>query len=221
MADEFQSRRILITSGPTRASLDAVRFISNRSTGRLGCALAEEALARGAEVTLVAGPESHVPAEQRGLAVARIETVQDLIHALETRLAGGRYDAVIHAMAVLDYVPASPEQGKVRSGRDEWTLRLTRTPKVISKIRGWAPGALLVGFKLEVGADEEGLRCAALESMDASGADLSVANDLEEIGEERHPALIIGPDGKILARPDTKAEIARSLCDILSEELAR
>jgi len=214
--NNLESRRILITSGPTRANLDAVRFISNRSTGRLGCAIANESLSRGAEVTLIAGPESQVPSERGGLDVAPIETVQDLIDALETRLAGGQYDAIIHAMAVLDYVPASPEEGKVRSERDEWALRLTRTPKVIRKIKGWAPDTLLVGFKLEVGADEEGLRRAGVEGMDASGAELTVANDLEAIGEDRHPALIIDRGGEVLARPDTKPEIARALCDILS-----
>ena len=221
MTDELQSRRILITSGPTRANLDAVRFISNRSTGRLGCAMAEEALDGGAEVTLVAGPESQVPAERAGLDVVGIETVQDLVDALEERLPGGGYDAVIHAMAVLDYVPASPEQGKVRSGRDEWTLRLTKTPKVIRKIKGWVPEALLVGFKLEVGADDEALRAAATDSMQASGAELTVANDLEKIGADVHPALIIDRGGEILARPNTKAEIAAHLCGILARKLAR
>ena len=221
MPDDLASRRILITSGPTRANLDAVRFISNRSTGRLGCALARECLDRGAEVTMVAGPESHVPDEQPGLEIAPIETVQDLVDALEERLPEGGYDVIIHAMAVLDYVPASPEEGKVRSGREEWTLRMTKTPKVIRKIKGWAPDALLVGFKLEVGTDEEGLRRAAVDGMDASGAELTVANDLEDIGENTHPAIIVERGGGILARPTTKAGIAEALCGILYEKLRR
>lgn len=220
MSRDLRSRRLLITSGPTRANLDAVRFISNRSTGRLGSAIAREALERGARVTLVAGPDSRRPEPRDGLDVACIETVDDLVQTLNDRLGEGEYDAIVHAMAVLDYVPASPEEGKVRSGRDEWTLRLEKTPKVIQKIRYHAPGALLVGFKLEVGTDEEGLRRAAADTMEKSGADLLVANDLEDIGADRHPALILDPEGRILAEPETKEGIARSLCDLVAGRLS-
>ena len=216
MASDLESRRILITSGPTRANLDAVRFLSNRSTGRLGCAIAEQALDRSAEVTFVAGPESRVPQDRDGLHVVHIETVEDLLEALQTQLTATPHHAVIHAMAVLDYVPAETEHGKVRSGRDEWTLRLVRTPKVIGKLKEWAPNALLTGFKLEVDVDEDELIAAGAKLATSNGAEMVVANDLGRIRDEVHPALVVNPEGNILARPETKPEIARMLCYLLA-----
>lgn len=218
-------KHVLITSGPTRANLDAVRYISNRSTGRLGCRIALEALQRGARVTLVAGPQSSVPqraelpadASSR-LRVVPVETVGELIEALKKELAGPDLpDAVVHAMAVLDYAPEAAAGEKVPSDRDEWHVRLVRTPKVVRLIREWAPRAFLVQFKLEVGVSEDELKEAALASLRANQADLVVANDQARIRDEAHPALIIAPDGRTLAQPQTKAEVAHALCDLMAE----
>lgn len=229
MANLLSERRLLITSGPTRASLDAVRFISNRSSGRLGCRIATEALARGAQVTLVAGPQSVVPrqedisaAEWQRLKILHIETVFELLQMLQVELASSPpYDAVVHAMAVLDYVPDESSDQKVPSGKEAWTVRLVKTPKVIERIKVWAPDALLVGFKLEVNESEERLRQIALDSLRKYRADFVVANNLAQIRDEAHPALIIGADGTVLARPRTKGEIAHELCGILAEALSR
>ncbi len=221
MDQALTGRRILITSGPTRADIDAVRFICNRSTGRLGARIAAEALKRGSRVTLVAGFHSVLPEglsddDGQRLRVVHVETVQDLIDALEAELTGPEPpDTVVHAMAVLDYVPAERIEEKTPSGRDEWSVRLVRTPKVIKRIKDWAPGVCLVEFKLEVGRTEEELKEAALASLRANRADLVVANDLTGIRDETHPALILAPDGQVLARPATKTQIAQALCDVL------
>jgi len=227
MSHDLSGRRILITSGPTRADIDAVRLICNRSSGALGCRIALEALARGAEVTLVAGAGSITPErreltedEARRLRVLPVETVIDVLRTLEAELTGtAPPHAIVHAMAVLDYVPAETVSEKTPSGRDEWTLRLVRSPKVIRSIRDWAPTACLVQFKLEVGLSEEALIRAALTSLKRNRADLVVANDLTQIRGEVHPALILSPDGQILARPQTKSAIARTLCDVLVARL--
>jgi phosphopantothenoylcysteine synthetase/decarboxylase len=228
MAASLAGKRILITSGPTRANLDAVRYISNRSTGRLGARIAVEALERGAQVALVAGAESAVPsqAELPGeqwarLRILPIETVAELIETLQRELTGPEPpDAVVHAMAVLDYVPESASAEKTPSGRNEWEIRLVTAPKVIRSIKEWAPQTYLVQFKLEVGKADERLREIALASLLANRADLVVANDLQRIRDEEHPALIIAPDGAVLSRPATKSEIARELCEILARKLA-
>jgi phosphopantothenoylcysteine synthetase/decarboxylase len=228
MSDSLAGKHILVTSGPTRADIDAVRYVSNRSSGRLGCRIAIEALRRGARVALVAGPQSATPdadglsAEERArLRVLPVETVEDLIQALRAELTGPEpLQAVVHAMAVLDYVPERKIEEKTPSGRDAWDVRLVKTPKVIRRIKDWAPGAVLVEFKLEVGSTEEELRRVALESLRANRADLVVANDLTQIRDEVHPALILAPDGQVLARPATKGEIARALCDVLADTLS-
>lgn len=221
MATDLTDRRILITSGPTWAPIDAVRYIGNRSTGRLGCRIAQEALARGAEVTLIAGPQSLVPEAHERLTTVGIESVEDLTVALQDTLTGDAPpDAVVHAMAVLDYVPESEHGGKTPSGRDRWEITFVRSPKAIRKIRDWAPDCFLVQFKLEAGLSDEELLQAALGSLHTNRADLVVANDLTQIRDEQHPALILTPDGDVLARPGTKSEIAAQLCDILVERLA-
>ena len=225
MTDTLADTTVLVTSGPTRADIDAVRYIGNRSSGRLGCRIATEALGRGASVILVAGPGSVVPTdlkpEQRGrLRVEPVVTVDDLLQTLKGILTDGTPpDAVVHAMAVLDYVPADTAARKTPSGREEWQLTLVPTPKVIRRIREWAPDTLLVQFKLEVGITEDELRQAALESLRKNRADLVVANDLTRIRDEVHPALIIDPEGEVLARPGTKGEIARSVCDVIERRL--
>ena len=149
MTCSLAGKRLLITSGPTRADVDAVRYISNRSTGRLGACIATEALRRGAHVALVAGPGSAAPqgpqlsADERGrLRVVPIVTVPDLLAALEGELRASAPppDAVLHAMAVLDYVPEQASARKTPSGREAWHIRLIPTPKVIRRIKEWAPG---------------------------------------------------------------------------------
>jgi len=222
MPKDLVGRRILITSGPTRADIDAVRYISNRSSGRLGCRIAEEALARGAVVTFVAGVGSVVPEQgAERLRVLHVEAVADVLGTLERELTGEAPppDAIVHAMAVLDYVPAQTIAEKTPSGREEWTVQLVRSPKVIRRVRDWAPGACLVQFKLEVGLSEAELCRAALESLKGNRADLVVANDLTQIRDEVHPALILSPDGAVLARPTTKGAIAHALCDVLAARL--
>ena len=228
MPQDLSGKRILITSGPTRADIDAVRYISNRSTGRLGCRIAIEALALGARATLVAGPDSIVPTaddlseqELSRLRIVHIETVPDLLQTLKQEIsARPRYDAVLHSMAVLDYVPQLVEEGKVRSGRDTWTIRLMSTPKVIRQIKLWSPRTFLVGFKLEVDKSDDRLREIALAFQRENRTDLVVANDLARIRDEDHPAIIVGAGGNVIATPRTKSEIARDLCRILSEAVS-
>lgn len=224
MPPTLRDRRLLITSGPTRAGIDAVRFISNRSSGRLGAAIATEALALGATVTMVAGPESvlpqretFTPEEWDRLRVVHVETVVDVLRSLEDELnALPPYDAVVHAMAVLDYVPRENAAEKTPSGAEEWPLTLVKTPKVIRYIRQWAPTAFLVSFKLEAGKPEERLQEMALASLRKYRADLVVANDVNRIRGELHPAMIINSTGRVLARPDTKSAIARDIGAILA-----
>ncbi len=204
-----------------------MRFISNRSSGRLGTVVAEEAIFQGAEVTLVAGPGSQRPSikdmgegNAEKLEIIDIETVSDLYNVLESRLKSRHscgYDAIIHAMAVLDYDPVEALNGKVKSGRDCWKLELKKTPKIISQLKKWAPDIILVGFKLETGISEEGLVAAASELIGKNNADLAVANDLTRIDGPMHQALLIDKRGEIIARPQTKKMIAQALCNFLAE----
>lgn len=217
--------KLLVTSGPTRGKLDAVRYIANKSTGRLGSLIAEAALAEDAAVTFVYGTDSHTP-QAAGQARARlrlieVETVSDLIAAVQGAMGGTPFDAVIHAMAVLDYEPDHFIQEKVPSERPEWAIRLVRTPKVIRLIRDLDPKVYLVGFKLEVGRSPQELSSIGFESLRSNRADLVIANDLVDIEKGQHRGYFIDPNGEVIAVAEGKEAIAVQLIAILAREYAQ
>jgi phosphopantothenoylcysteine synthetase/decarboxylase len=218
----LRSKKLLITSGPTRAPLDAVRYITNKATGRLGALIAEEAIARGAHVTFVFGRPSQVPVV-RGhphdhLTLIGVETIDDLVSVFRSEIPKG-YDAVIHPMAVLDFQPDIVRQEKTGSAVEEWVVRLVPTPKVIGLVKDLAPRTFLVGFKLEVGKSREELREIAWQFLKKSRADLVVANDLREIEEGQHTGYFITPDGRVTATVVGKDAIARAVVEHLDAHL--
>jgi len=212
-------RDLLLTYGPTRGYLDAMRFLTNQSTGRLGALLASRLAEAGFQVYALQGKGAVRPRIPGGckerVVLMEVDTVSSVLEEAERYLSRASPFAIVHAMAVLDYEPADTEQRKVPSGREEWTVRLKPTPKVIRCLRRWAPEAKLVSFKLEKGLDGTALVARALESLRKSKSDLVVANDLSSIKGRSHPALLIQPDGTVLSRPKTKGEIASALVDYL------
>ena len=218
----LRGRRILITSGPTRAPLDAVRFLTNKSTGRLGSLIAEAALGAGAEVAFVYGRGSALPTVRGGhtdhLRLLPIDTVQDLIEILQQELRTG-YDAVIHAMAVLDFAPAQTRPEKVSSSLDEWVIHLVPTPKAAARIRELAPNTFFIGFKLEVGKQRAELAEIAGDWARRNQADLVVANDMRDIERGTHVGYLVNASGAIEQVAEGKEAIARALLDRLLRRL--
>ncbi|HEV3167642.1 MAG TPA: phosphopantothenoylcysteine decarboxylase [Isosphaeraceae bacterium] len=219
----LSGRRLLITSGPTRAPLDAVRFLSNKSTGRLGTLIAEAAVQAGAEVAFVYGRVSETPTIRGGrrghLRLLPIDTVRDLIAVFTKELPTG-YDAVIHAMAVLDFEPAEVREEKTSSDLSEWVVRLTPTPKAATLVKTLAPKTLFVGFKLEVGKGKDALIEIARTWADKNSADLVVANDLRDIERGLHIGYLVRSDGAMEGVAEGKEAIARTLIDFISRSLA-
>ncbi|HHT9126425.1 MAG TPA: phosphopantothenoylcysteine decarboxylase domain-containing protein [Candidatus Brocadiia bacterium] len=220
-------KKILITSGSTRAYLDAVRYISNISTGRLGREIATEALRQGASVTLLYGTGSSIPLVGAGfkpaptnainhLTLIEVETVNDLLTTLQRKLKNTHFDAIIHAMAVLDYVPERYIEGKVpSSGEDEWIVKLVKTPKGINIIRDLWSEAFLVGFKLEVGKTKDELLQIARNFQVQCKANLIVANRLEDINNDRHTAYFVNNKGELTGVFHNKKAIAEGLMKTL------
>ncbi len=220
----LRGRKFLITAGPTRAPMDAIRYITNKSTGRLGALLAEEALRRGASVTFVHGRPSVVPTV-RGwvhdhLTLIAIDTVHDLIRTFREELPRG-YDAVLHNMAVLDFEPAEFRPGKTGSEEPEWVIRLVPTPKAVNLVKELAPQTFLVAFKLEVGRPRDELVASALDLLRKSRCDLVVANDQKEIEAGEHTGYVVDPSGEVLAVAQGKEAIARTLIRLVEERLNR
>jgi phosphopantothenoylcysteine synthetase/decarboxylase len=218
----LRGKRFLITSGPTRAPLDAVRYITNKATGRLGALIAEEAIQRGAHVTYVYGRPSQVPVVRGhphdALTLIAVETIDDLVAVFRQELPR-RYAAVIHPMAVLDFQPDAVREEKTGSAVTEWLVRLVPTPKVVSLVKELAPETFLVGFKLEVGKHPEDLQAIAYDFLKKNRADLVVANDLRDIEGGEHRGYLIAPDGAVVRTVSGKEAIARALVEYLDQHL--
>jgi len=223
---DLKGRNILITSGPTRGYIDAVRFISNKSSGKLGTTVALEVLKRGARVTFVYGVGSIIPDVAlldknciSRLTLIEIETIDDLVTTIYERLKENLYDAIVHAMAVLDYTPEKNSGGKITSNKDRLAVTCVRTPKIIKLIRKLWPHAFLIGFKLEVGLSRDELIERAYTSLMESGADLVVANNQDEIVGDKHRAYLINSHKEIEAECDSKQAISNSLMNFISGQI--
>jgi phosphopantothenoylcysteine synthetase/decarboxylase len=217
---KLTGKTVMVTAGPTRARIDAVRYVSNSSTGRLGAAVAEELLTQGARVVYVHGTGAALPSTRfpKRLQTVAVTWVSDLFGPMRSQLERGSFDVIIHAMAVLDYAPSSPRDTKTPSGADRWEITLTRVPKLLPLLRTWHPRSLMVGFKLGWSLTEQELLESARLLMDANRLQLVVANDLRRITADRHPAVILSNEG-IVARAGTKRELAGILVHEISRRL--
>jgi phosphopantothenoylcysteine synthetase/decarboxylase len=179
--------KLLLTSGASREPIDAVRFLSNVSTGRTGAALADSLMERGHSVTLLRGAGSSSP--KKVTDCDTFSTAADLEQRLRRRLAEEDYDAVIMSAAVADYRPDTTFAGKIRSDAEELTLHLVRNVKILPLIKSFARNQpVVIGFKLTVGACDEARLKAVAAQFETGGVDAVVHNDLEEIRKSpEHP----------------------------------
>lgn len=209
---EWDGTRVLVTAGGTREPIDSVRFIGNRSSGRMGVALAEEAASRGADVTLVAANVA-MPVDPR-VEVVVVETAADLASATSERFSGSH--VVLMAAAVADFRPASAEAGKLaREGSGGMSLRLEETQDVIGTLaRDRDPGQTLVGFAAEHGGEAIS---RAREKLARKGLDAIVFNDISrgDIGFDtaENEVTIVSATSEDHIPFAGKPEIARAVCD--------
>lgn len=222
--ENLKGKNIMVTSGPTRGYIDAVRYVSNKSTGKLGATIATEAFKRDACVTFVYGTGSSAPDitlldkdRTSRLTLIEIETIDDLLITIQEKLKGKSFDAIIHAMAVLDYSPEKQSEGKIASIKDTLTITLRKTPKVIKQIRALWPHAFLIGFKLEAGLSKDELVERAYASLIESGADLVVANNQNEIDRDRHRAYLINSRKEVESECRTRQDIASNLMGLIAK----
>ena len=214
--EQLRGLNVLVTAGGTREPLDAVRFLGNRSSGRMGTALAAEARRRGADVTLVASNLS-VPAPV-GVDVVPAPTAEDV--ARET-LARGDADVVLMAAAVADYRPAEPEQGKRPKDREPWTVTLEPTDDVLRELgERRTNGQILVGFAADRG--EQGLE-RAREKLAAKRVDLIVFNDVsrDDVGFDaaENEVVLVSARGERRVEKAAKERIAAAILDEVAERL--
>jgi phosphopantothenoylcysteine decarboxylase / phosphopantothenate---cysteine ligase len=208
--EQLRGRRVVVTAGGTREPLDAVRFLGNRSSGRMGAALASEASRRGAEVTLVASNLS-LPLPV-GVDVVEAPTAEDV--ARET-LARADADVVVMAAAVADYRPAEPHEGKRAKDGEPWTVTLEPTTDVLRELgAARRNGQLLVGFAADHG--ERGLE-RAREKLGNKRADLIVFNDVSraDIGFDaaENEIVLVSAESERRIEKAAKQQIAAAILD--------
>ena len=209
---DLSGLRILVTAGPTVEPIDPVRYITNRSTGRMGYALAKVARRRGASVILVSGPTSLTP--PFGVTFCGVKTAEEMRHqVLENR---ADHDIIIKAAAVSDYRPRESAQQKIKKGADSLSLELVKNPDILAELGATKKESpcILVGFAAET--DE--LLANAKGKLEAKNLDMIVANDVSRsdagFETETNIVKIIYADGRVEDSPlMTKDEVADLVLD--------
>ncbi|MQL53853.1 bifunctional phosphopantothenoylcysteine decarboxylase/phosphopantothenate--cysteine ligase CoaBC [Desulfofundulus thermobenzoicus] len=213
--DDLAGLQVLITAGGTREPLDPVRYLSNRSSGKMGYALARAAVQRGARVTLVSAPTSLLP--PAGVELVSVETAREMYRAVMERFA--EQDVVVKAAAVADYRPVVCAEQKIKKGTDSLILELVRNPDILSELGlRKAPRQILVGFA----AETEDLEANALQKVEKKNLDLLVANDVTQpgagFGSDTNIVKMVYPGGHIQPLPlMDKLSLAHRIWDAVVE----
>jgi phosphopantothenoylcysteine decarboxylase/phosphopantothenate--cysteine ligase len=211
---DLAGKKVLITAGPTREPIDAVRYLTNRSSGKMGYALANEAAKRGAEVTLVSGPVS-IPAPENIL-LARVTTAKEMYDAALDRYDSA--DIVIAAAAVADYTVAHPVHGKIKKSESSLTIDLKPTSDILAEMGRRKKKQILVGFA----AETDRLVEYAKDKLHSKNLDWIVANDVSKEGAgfdtDTNIVTLLSQSGKQIDLPIfTKQETAAKIFDIILE----
>ena len=210
---KLNGTNVLITAGPTRESIDPVRYISNRSTGRMGFALARAAQQAGAGVTLVSGPV-HLN-EPPGVERISVSSAIEMRDAVIDRVA--QVDIFIACAAVSDYRVEQVAAKKIKKSRQKMKLELIPNPDIVSEVSGLKNGPFTLGFAAETEKVEQHAR----EKLQRKNLDMIAANlvDAEQTGFESdtNELIVIWPDGQQLLTLNDKNEIAKQLIDLVAE----
>ncbi|HBC96992.1 MAG TPA: bifunctional phosphopantothenoylcysteine decarboxylase/phosphopantothenate--cysteine ligase CoaBC [Clostridium sp.] len=213
---DLKGKKVLVTAGPTMEDIDPVRYITNRSSGKMGYSIAEEARDRGAEVTLVSGPTSlEMPF---GVQFVGVRTNEEMLNAVLEKF--DKQDIVIKAAAVSDYKPKAYSQKKIKKNEDELSLPMIKDIDILKELGKLKDNQILVGFA----AESNDLIKNAAKKLENKNLDYIVANNItgEDTGfaSDNNKVTIIFRDGdKVDLNKMTKREVARKLFDILTSRL--
>jgi phosphopantothenoylcysteine decarboxylase / phosphopantothenate---cysteine ligase len=212
---DLAGRRLLVTSGPTHEPIDPVRFVGNRSTGKMGAALAAEALGRGAAVTVVLGPGASIPS---GAEIVPVQTAEEMRSAVLARVEEA--DALVMAAAVADFRPKAIADQKLKKDAGIPELILEPTPDILGEIGERAGDQVLVGFA----AETDDLEHAGRRKLESKRLDLVVVNLVGRegtgFGADTNEAMLLGASGEdVPLRRWTKRELAGAVVDRIVELL--
>ncbi|MGL4513656.1 MAG: phosphopantothenoylcysteine decarboxylase [Lacipirellulaceae bacterium] len=204
--------RVVITSGPTRQHLDAVRYLTNASSGRMGAALAAAALDAGHQVVVVSGP---VEVEYAAAAtIVSVTSTEEMLAAAAQEFE--RADGLIGAAAPCDYRPRRVEPGKIAKTGEPLRLELVETDDVVATLGERKGSRWVVGFALE--AEDHRLR--ALAKLERKHCDLMVSNGVAAMNSLENEVEVLSPDGEVVGRfAGPKADVARGILGVIGERL--
>lgn len=196
-------RHVVVSAGATREAIDPIRILTNRSTGKMGYAIARAAIQAGARVTLISAPTNLAPIE--GATIIQIESALELRDAVKVHATGA--DALIMAAAVADYRPLEVATDKIKKSDDDMTIRLTRNPDILATVE--TPGTLRIGFAAETRDHEAN----ALGKLERKNLDLIISNDARQaMGSDENAVSLYYRDGRVeVLDRDAKSGIAEQI----------
>jgi phosphopantothenoylcysteine decarboxylase/phosphopantothenate--cysteine ligase len=209
---DYKGKKVVVTAGPTLEYLDPIRIITNKSSGKMGLAIAKEAYVRGADVKLIYGPgTARVP---KYIDTARVETSNEMLKAVESAITD--CDVFISAAAVSDFSLKRAKR-KIETEKGGLALTLTPTPKILDSVKG--SKAFKVGFKALHGVSKKELLGAAKKSLEKYSLDMVVANDVAKgtFGSDENDVYVLHGKGKPRHIKDTKEEIAKAIFDEIAK----
>ena len=213
-AGPLAGRKVLITAGPTFEDLDPVRFLGNRSSGRMGYAVAQAAREAGARVLLISGPVAL--ADPLGVSVQRVRSALDMHRAVLDAVAG--MDVFIGTAAVADYRPAAPAGQKIKKTRESLTVELVRNPDILAEVAARADRPFTVGFA----AETDDVLTYARRKLDEKRLDLIAANTVgagQGFEVDDNALTLLWPGGQRDLLRDSKVALARQLMAVIAERL--
>jgi len=216
--EQLKGKKALVTAGPTHEPIDPVRFVGNRSSGKMGVAIANELSHRGAEVTLIIGP-TETKFELNGIHLKKVETAAEMYEAATAQFAST--DIAVMAAAVADYSPVEKAPQKIKKGEGEWGLQLSKTADILKKLGEMKKGGqVLVGFALETNNEKEN----ALDKLKRKNADLIVLNSMNDngagFGIDTNKVTILSKSGQEWPfGVKSKQEVARDIVDTIISEM--
>jgi phosphopantothenoylcysteine decarboxylase/phosphopantothenate--cysteine ligase len=215
VGDQLAGLRILVSAGPTFEDLDPVRFIGNRSSGRMGFAIAEQAALMGARVTLVAGPTA-LPDPLRCERI-NVRSAEQMLRAVVDRVE--QTDVYIGAAAVADYRPVAPRPTKIKKSAESMEIKLVRNPDILGTLAERASRPFLVGFA----AETDDVLHYARGKLEAKRLDMIAANQVGLAGagfdSEDNELTLLWSDGERILPRASKRELARTLLEVVCDRL--
>jgi phosphopantothenoylcysteine decarboxylase/phosphopantothenate--cysteine ligase len=206
----LKNKKVLITAGPTIEQIDPIRAITNQSSGKTGVSLASELISAGAKVTFVYGPGNEKA--PKGAKIINVVSSKEMHSVVKLELKK-KFDIVIMAAAVADYVPTIQSKNKIKSSKSSMNISLKKAPKIIDQIKKYQKNVLLVGFKAETNFTKAQLIKSAQKKLKESAADMIVANDIGSIRYKKNPknnqVIIVDSKKNIVSGWMSKEKIAK------------